>query len=58
MQNRNRHLRVSQTQLQTLNRYPRHPGVWRQLGVRLGRGTRVVVGNHGVRLVRPGGTRR
>lgn len=46
-------LRVSRVQHQTLRRFPRHPGVWNSLGVRLGKGTRVVVGSHSVRLVRP-----
>jgi len=47
-------LRVSKVQHQTLRRFPRHPGVWRQLGVRLTGGTRVVVGSSSVRLVNSG----
>jgi len=51
-------LRVSKTQHQLLRRYPRHPGVWNSLGIRLGGDTRVVVGSRSVRLVRPGSRRR
>ncbi len=50
-------LQVSATQYRTLQRFPRHPGVWRSLGVRLGSSTRVVVGSNRVRLVRSGGRR-
>lgn len=57
MQN-TRRLQVSQTQLRTLQRFPRHRGVWRALGIRLGRGTRVVVGSNHVQLVRTAKTGR
>jgi len=58
MNNRNSHLRASSTQFRTLQRYPRHPGVWRSLGVRLGKATRVVVGSTSVQIVRPRGPNR
>ena len=57
MQN-TRRLHVSPNQLRTLQRFPRHRGVWRALGVRLGRGTRVVVGSNHVQLVRTAKTGR
>ena len=45
-------MNVSREQLKILNRYPRHTGVWRSLGVRLSDKTRVVVANGQVRLIR------
>lgn len=59
MSNQNRQLQASPTQFQTLRRYPRHPGVWRSLGVRhLGKGVPVFVGASTIRIQRSGGNGR
>ena len=52
-----RPLQVSASQYRMLQRFPRHQGVWRSLGVRLGSNTRVVVGANRVRLGRSGARR-
>ncbi len=46
-----RAVKVSQQQYNTLKRYPRHKGVWSQLGVRIASSTQVLVQNGSVRVI-------